>query len=149
MRISHSWAQNGPFVLNKFFFRYKSSFYFHLPIGPFHCAKLKKKILQQIQSYEDAPFLGPKWSICPKEKFLLEKIINIIFIYLLAPFIVQNIKKIWKWIQSYEDAPFLGPKWPIFPNDLFYIKPVNKTCSFHSCLSSCQKSKSYINLLMK
>ena len=25
-----------------------------------------KKSLQQIQSYEDAPFLGPKWSICPK-----------------------------------------------------------------------------------
>ena len=27
-----------------------------------------KKFLQQIQSYEDAPFLGPKWSICPKQK---------------------------------------------------------------------------------
>ena len=29
-----------------------------------------KKFLQQIQSYEDAPFLGPKWSICPKQFFL-------------------------------------------------------------------------------
>ena len=148
MKMCHFWAQNDTFVLNKFFW-YKPSLLLSSTYWPFSLCKIKKKILQQIQSYEDAPFLRPKWSICPKEKFLLEKIINIIFIYLLAPFIVQNIKKIWKWIQSYEDAPFLGPKWPIFPNDLFYIKPVNKTCSFHSCLSSCQKSKSYINLLMK
>ena len=42
-------------------------YYFHLPIGPFHCAKLKKKNLQQ--SYEDVPFSGPKWSICPKHFF--------------------------------------------------------------------------------
>ena len=52
-----------------------------------------KKILQRIQSYEDAPFLGPKWSICPKQ-FCFWKIINIILIYLLAPFIGQNLKKI-------------------------------------------------------
>ena len=38
---------------------------FHLPIGPFHCTKLKKKLLSWIQSYEDAPSLGPKWSISP------------------------------------------------------------------------------------
>ena len=37
-----------------------------------------KKFLQQIQNYEDAPFLSPKWSICPKQK-LFWKIINIIF----------------------------------------------------------------------
>ena len=65
--------------------------YFHLPIGPFHCANLKK-LLKKIQSYEDASFLGPKWCICPKQFF--GKIINIILIYLLAPFIVQNFKKI-------------------------------------------------------
>ena len=56
-------------------FRYKplllSSTYW-----PFHCQKFKKI---QIQSYEDAPFLGSKWSICPKQFFFL-KIINIILI---------------------------------------------------------------------
>ena len=31
-----------------------------------------KKFFQQIQSYENAPFLGPKWFICPKQKFFLE-----------------------------------------------------------------------------
>ena len=47
-----------------------------------------KKFLQQIQSYEDAPFLGQKWSICLENFFV--KIMNIILIYLLVPFIVQN-----------------------------------------------------------
>ena len=29
-----------------------------------------KKILEWIQSYEDAPFLGPKGSICPKQTLI-------------------------------------------------------------------------------
>ena len=44
---------------------------------------------------------------------------------------------------------FLGPKWPISPNENFFRKPVNEPCSFHSCLSTCQKSKWDINLLVK
>ena len=107
-----------------------------------------KKFLQWIQSNEDAPFLDPKWSICPKQFFFC-KIINIILIYLLAPFIVQNFKKFFQQIQSYEDVQFLGPKWPISPNENFFRKPVNEPCFFHSCLSTCQKSKSDINLLVK
>ena len=107
-----------------------------------------KKFLQQIHSCEDAPFLGPKWSICPKQIFL-GKIINIILIYLLAPLIVQNLKKFFLWIQSYEDVQCWGPKWPIFPNENFFRKPINESCFFHSCLPACQKSKSDINLLLK
>ena len=48
----------------------------------------EKKFLERIQSYEDAPFLGPKWSIFPI--FFFWKIINIILIYLLTPFTAQN-----------------------------------------------------------
>ena len=44
---------------------------------------------------------------------------------------------------------FLGPKWPIGPNKNFFRKSVNKPCSCHSWLSTFQKSKSDINLLMK
>ena len=33
---------------------------------------------------EDVPFLGPKWSTCPKQ-FFFWNIINIILIYILAP----------------------------------------------------------------
>ena len=57
-------------------------------LGPF---KIFKKFLEPIQSYEDKPFLGPKWSICPEQIFLVQTII-ITFIYLLALFIVQNLK---------------------------------------------------------
>ena len=75
----------------KIFFWYKpllllSSTYWH-----FSLCKILKKLFQWIQSYEDALFLGPKWSICPQFFFL--KIINISLIYLLALFIVQNFKK--------------------------------------------------------
>ena len=75
-----------------------------------------KKFLILIQSYEDAPILGPKWSICPKQKFFW-KIINIILIYLLAPFIVQNFKKILP-----ANPELQG--WPISPNENFF----QKTC---------------------
>ena len=39
--VRHFWDQNSPFALNKFFGR-DPCFYFHLPIGPFHCAEFKK-----------------------------------------------------------------------------------------------------------
>ena len=142
------------------------------------------------------PFWGPKWSICPEQLFWV-KTINITFIYLLALFIVQNLKKIlivdpelWRYtifetkmvhlpqtkfflekrikiIFIYLLAPFIvqnltltvdpelwrsaifGPKMTHLPNDKFFRKLVNKPCSFHSCLSTCQKLKSDIHLLMK
>ena len=90
MRMCHFRTQNGPFVLNKFFLVQTIIITFIYLLALFIVQNLKK-FLQQIQSYEDAPFLGPKWSICPKQIFFW-KIINIILIYLLASFIVQNFK---------------------------------------------------------
>ena len=52
-------------------------------------------------------------------------------------------------IQSYEDAQFLGPKWPISQMRIFFRKPANEPCFFHLCLSTCQKSRSGIYLLVK
>ena len=93
-----------------------------------------KKILQQSQSYEDASFLGPKWSICPIQMFL-KKIININFFYLLAPFVMRM-------------RLFLAQNSPFAQMRIFLKKPVNKPCSFHSSLSPCQKSKLDIHILM-
>lgn len=45
------------------------------------------------QSYEDTSFWGKKWPSCPKENFFI-KTTDLIFMYLLAPFIVQNFKEI-------------------------------------------------------
>ena len=92
--MCHFWIQNGPFVLNKSLFGTNHYYYFHIPIGPFNCAKKFLKILRQIQSYEDAPFLGCTiFPFAPIFFFFFGKVINIIFIYLLAPFIVQNFFK--------------------------------------------------------
>ena len=60
-------------------------YYFHLPIGIFRSAKFKNILTAD-------PELLLKRSICPPKEFFW-KIINIILIYLLAPFIVQNFLK--------------------------------------------------------
>ena len=40
--------------------------------------------------------------------------------YLLAPFILQNIKKILRTYPELRDVPFWGPKWPICPEPIFF-----------------------------
>ena len=65
--------------------------YFHLPTSPFHNAKFKKILTADPELWGCAIF-GPKMVHLPQIFFW--KIINIILIYLLAPFIVQNFKKI-------------------------------------------------------
>ena len=66
------------------FFGTNHYYYFHLSIGPFHCAKFKNSYSGS--NVKDVSFLCPKWSICPKQKIFWK--INVILIYLLAPFIV-------------------------------------------------------------
>ena len=63
-------------------------YYFHLPVGPFHWAKLKKKVLTVNPVWWECIIFGPKMVHLP-QKCYLKKIIKIIFIYLLAPFIMQ------------------------------------------------------------
>ena len=129
--------QNDQFVFNNFFL-YKPLVLLSSTYQLFSLCKIFKKFLLLIWSYEDPPFLDPKWSICPKKKFEKK---NIIFIYLLASFIVQNLKQFLQQIQSYEDAPFLDPKWPICPNQNFFRRPVKKPCSFNSCLNAKNQSQ--------
>ena len=73
------------------FFGTNHYYYFHLPIGPFHCAKFKKILTADPESWQCTIF-GPK--MIHKSQFFFWKIITIILIYLLAPFIVQNLKNI-------------------------------------------------------
>ena len=90
----HFRVKNDPFVLNKMFLVQTISITFIYLLALFTVQNLKK-FFQQIQSYQDVPFLGPKWSICPPPSPPpKKKIINIILIYLLASFIVQNLKTI-------------------------------------------------------
>ena len=143
-----------PICPEQSFFGTNHHYYFHLPILPFHCAKFKK-LLGQIQSYDNVPFLGPKWSIClptpPKKIWGGGEGVELLILFSphlpISLFHCANFfcAELWG-IQSYEDAQFLGP----FPQmRIFFRKPVNEPCFFHSCLSTCQKSKSGINLLVK
>ena len=72
------------------FFGTNHYYYFHLPIGPFHCAKLKKVLTMYLELCGCAIF-GPKMVHLPQTIFFWK--ILIILIYVLAPFIVQNFKK--------------------------------------------------------
>ena len=107
-----------------FFFSKNHCYYFHVPICPFHCAKFKK-FLQRIQNYEDAPFLGPKWSICPKQNFFC-KIINIILIYLLTPY-----PELWGYTIFGPKMAYLAYfKWEFFSENVF----MSLVSFIHVCL---------------
>ena len=145
--MCHFQAQKGPFVLNKIF-RYKPVLLLSSTCWPFSLCKIYKKFLQSIQSCEDASFLDPKWSICTKHFFGGKLLISFSSNY--QPLSLFKIsKKSFQRIQELSGCAILDKKLPICPNENFFRKPVNEPCSFHSCLSTCQKSKSDINLLVK
>ena len=60
----------------------------------------------------------------PQMNFFLKKTTNKIFMYLSAPFILQNFKKFLEPIHSYEDVPFLNPKWSICPEKFFLVQTI-------------------------
>ena len=83
------------------------------------------------------------WHFFVMNKFFLVQTIIITFIYLLALFIVQNLKKFLQQIQSYEDAPFLGPKWSICPRQFFFGNLLISLSSNHQPLSLCKILKKF------
>ena len=66
--MCHFQAQNDPFVLNNFFLVQTIIITLIYLLALFTGQNLKK-FFQQIQMYEDAQFLGPKWPISPNENF--------------------------------------------------------------------------------
>ena len=82
--------------------------------------KIFKKFFERIQSFstQNWPQDGP---FSPNKNFL-GKIINIVFIYLLAPFTVQNLKK-----KNFNADPELwcdifGPKMVHLPKQEFFLE---------------------------
>ena len=132
-------------------FRTNHYFYFHLPIGPFHCAKFKETLTvnPELRGCTKCYF-GPKMVHLPQTFFFFWKIIKIILIYLLAPFIGKNLeKKSSSRSRVIRRHNFWAQNGPFPQMRIFFKKPVNEPCFFHSCLSTCQKSKSDIDLLVK
>ena len=85
----HFLVQNGLFVLKKFFLVQTIIISF-VYISALFTVQNLKQFLQWILGYEGAPFLGPNSPFAP----IFFWKINIIPIYLSAPFIEQNVKKI-------------------------------------------------------
>ena len=116
--MCHFQIQNDPFVLDKIFLVQTIIITFISLLALFIVLNLKK-FLQRIQSFEDAPFLDPEWSICPTQTFFW-KIIDIILSYLLAPFTVQNFKKILPADPELWGCAIFGPKMAHFPKWEFF-----------------------------
>ena len=135
MRICHFQAQNDPFVLNKFFWQKPllllSSNYWSSSLWIFFKKSYNRYRVMMCHFWVQNDPFAPN-------KFFLDKIVNIIFLYVLVPFIVQNFKKILPADPELWDASLLGLKWPICPNEIFFIKCFKKPCFFHLCLSTCQ-----------
>ena len=97
------------------FFDTNHCYYFYLPISPFHGA-IFKKILTADPELRRCAIFGPKMVHLPLRNFFW-KIITIILIYLLALFIVQNLKK-----NSSSGCAIFGPKMVYFANWQFFPK---------------------------
>ena len=120
MRISTIFGTKmAPFVLNKNFLVQTIVITFIYLLALFIVQNLKK-FLQRIQNYDDAPFLGPKWSIC--SNFFFWNTINIILIYLLAPSV--KFKKILLADPELWGCAISGPKMAHFSKLNFF----QKTC---------------------
>ena len=95
---------------------------------------LKKKFTVDPELW-GCPIFGPKMVHLLQTNFFW-KIIRIILVYLLVPFILR-IRNFWA-----QNSPFPQMR-------ILFRKSVNEPCFFHSCLSTYQKSKSGIDLLVK
>ena len=146
------WAQNNPFILNKFFLVQTIIMTFIYLSNLFIVQNFKKILTADLELWGCAIF-GTEMVHLPQTVFFWGKIINTILIYLFTPSIVPNFKKILMADLELWGCTIFGtkladlPKWEFF--FFFFRKPVNKPCSFHSCPSTRQKSKSDINLLLR
>ena len=105
---------------------------------PLSYCKVLKEFLELIQSYQDVPFSGPKWPICPEKKFFVQTII-ITFIYLLALFIVQDLQNILT--ADPKIRTFFGPKMIQLLRKKFFGKLLKSLSSNYQPLSLCKISK--------
>ena len=86
------WLRKIKFPLMNFFSWKTTNEIFMLLLALSFC-KILKKFLELIQSYENVPFSGPQMANLSCFFFFLAQTIIITFIYLLAPFILQNFIK--------------------------------------------------------
>ena len=125
MWMCHFRAQNGPFAFNNFFL-VQTIVVSLIYLLVLFIVQNFKKFLQQIQSYDDASFLCPKWTICPRQCFFWKITIIINYCHLpISAFHCANFKKLVR--PAYPEfwgCAIFGPKtahfrkWEFFSGDL-------------------------------
>ena len=108
-RMFHFWVRNDPFALNTFVLVQTIIITIIYLLALFSVQNFKKNSSSSSRVMRTHHFWIQNGLFAPNKFFFWEKVMNIIFIYLLAPFIVKNFKKFLQRIQSYEDTPFFGP----------------------------------------
>ena len=86
--------------------------------------KILQKFLETINSYEDVPFSGPKWPICPEQIFFGHKT-SLLLSSNYWPF---TLWKIWKILTADSElwgCNILGPKMVGLPWTIFFLKIIN------------------------
>ena len=104
------------------FFGTNHYYYLHLPIAPFHCAKFLKKFYSRSRVMRMHHFWAQNGPYASNNFFFFWKIINIILICLLAPFIVKNFIKILPADLESWGCTTLGYKIDHFPKWEFFQK---------------------------
>ena len=106
-----------PICHEQFFWGTNHYYYFHLPTGPFHCAKFKEIFTTDPELWGCTIFGS---NMVHLSQFFFRKILNIILIYLLAPFITQNYKKILPADPELRGCAIFGPKMAHFSKQEFF-----------------------------
>ena len=76
--------------------------------------QISKKFLETIQSYEDVPFSGLKWPICPEKIFFGTN--HYYYFHLpISPFHCTKFKKILPVDPELSECTIFGPKMADFP----------------------------------
>ena len=90
-------------------FWYKPLLFLSSTYWPFSLCKILKKFLEPIKSYEDVPFSGPKWPICPEQNFFGTN--HYYYFHLpTGPFHCAKFKKILTADSESWGCPIFGPK---------------------------------------
>ena len=121
---------------------FETIIYFHLPIDLFHWAKFTKNSYSRSWVMRMCHFWAQNGPFAPNKNFFW-KIINIILIYLLAPFIVQNFKKILPADPELWGCAIFGPKMAHFPKWEFFSENLlmNLVSFIHPYLHAKNKSQ--------
>ena len=117
-----NWPKKIKFPQMNFFLQ-KQLITFSCTYYPLSFCKILKKFLEPIQSYEDVPFSGPKWPICPEQNFFGTN--HYYYFHLpIGPFHCAKFKKILTADPELWGCAIFGPKMAHFPKWEFF----QKTC---------------------